>query len=198
MVSVSILCAPREEAITVGLAVEFYSVDPYELVRLLDADPSDTQAFDGLEAFPKADFSLHLLMPHDMDALCRVMAAEGLDAPATFREYLVKQVWCDDPERASASVTLVSERLTQVMEGASDIILEQVAARWASALQEEPPTQRWQAPSAFARDPSAPRETGTEALESTRRSLLRALIELRAVSRDALANTRAVLLYLVG
>jgi hypothetical protein len=41
-------------------------------------------------------------------------------------------------------------------------------------------------------------ETAVEILEATRRACLRALTELRAVSRDARANTRALLLYLVG
>lgn len=181
-----------------GMTVEFYSADPNELVRLLDAEPSDMQALDAIEALPKANFSLHLLIPHDMDALCRVMAAEGLEAPTTFREYLVKQVWCDNLERPSASVTLLSERLTRLLEHASDVILERIAVQWADALREEPPAQAWQTPSAFALDPSTSRKAGTETLESTPRSLLRALVELRAVSRDALANEHAVLLYLVG
>jgi hypothetical protein len=100
-----------------SVTIEFYSADPNELVRALesapDCDVSEPLAFEALEALPSADFSLHLRIPLDLDALCGAMTAEGLDAPATFREYLVKQVWCDDPERPSASVTEVSDWLAQ-------------------------------------------------------------------------------------
>lgn len=185
-----------------GITIVFYSAQPAELVRLLqadlDADPTDTWALEALEALPKADLSLHLWIPHDLDALCRAMKAEGLEAPDTFRECLIEQVWCDDPDRPSASVTLLSDEFKRVMAHANDPLKSGIAVRWVDAFREEPPVQTRQTPSDFALDPSAPQEMDAETLESIRRTALQALVELRVVSRDAFDNRRALLLYLVG
>jgi hypothetical protein len=183
----------------VGITVEFYSAQSNELVRLLqaeiDADPADTQA---LEALPKADLSLHLRIPDDLDALCRAMRAEGLEAPDTFREYLIEQVWCDDPDRLSASVTLLSDEFKRAMGHADDTTLERIAVRWVDAFREEPPARTRHPPADFALHPSPPQEMDAETLQRIRRTALQALVELHSVSRDALDNGRALLLYLVG
>lgn len=182
-----------------GVTIELYSAQPNELVRLLqadlDADPTDTQA---LEALPKADLSLHLRIPYDLDALCRAMRAEGLEVPESFRECLIEQVWCDDPNRPSASVTVLSDEFKRAMGHADDTTLESVAVRWVDALREEPPARTSQTRSDFTLSPSAPQEMDAQTLQRIRWTALQALVELRTVSRDALDNGRALLLYLVG
>jgi hypothetical protein len=183
----------------VGITIEVYSAQPTELVRLLQADPDgDLIDMQALEALPKANLSLHLRIPQDLDALCNAMKSEGLEAPNTFRECLSEQVWCDDPDRPSASVTLLSDEFKRAMAQVSDTTLEGIAVRWVDALLEEEPVPTRQTPSDFALDPSAPQEMDAETLESIRRTALQALVELRVVSHDAFDNGRALLLYLVG
>ena len=185
-----------------GITIEFYSAQPHELVRLpqadLDVDATGARALEALEALPKADLSLHLWLPDDLDALCRAMKAEGLEAPDTFRECLIEQVWCDDPDHPSASVTLLADEFTRAMAHANDTTLERIAVRWVDAFQEEPPARTMQTGSNFALNPSAPQEMDAETLQSIRWTARQALMELRTVSRDALENGHALLLYLVG
>jgi hypothetical protein len=42
-----------------------------------------------------ADFSIHLLIPHDMDRLCQSMIKQNLAVPPIFRNLLIKQLWDD-------------------------------------------------------------------------------------------------------
>ena len=185
-----------------GTTISIYSAQPTELVRLLqtdlDADPNYLEVLKAMDALPMADLSLHLQTPQDLDSLCRAMSKEGLDAPNTFREYLVEQAWCDDPVHPSASLTLLSDQLKQVMAHVSDTALERIALRWVDALRQEVPVETRQSPADIAFDPGTMPVMDADTLQSIRRTVLQALVDLCMVSRDAVNNGRALLMYLAG
>ena len=176
-----------------GMTLEFYSAQPADLIPLLVASNDERDAA-ALAAIPRASFSLRLYLPDDMDALCKAMIESGLDAPASFHDLRVKDVWNPD---ASESLALVSDRLTTSLALASDPMLASVAERWRAIVQEQPPPHTWEERSMLFLDPST-LHVDAEALPGTRQALHDALTQLRAVASDAVAHGRPLLVYLLG
>ncbi len=173
----------------VSMSVQFYSSRPDEFMAIREADIDEATA--ALEALVQADFSLHLLIPDDMDLLAKSMIAEGLDVPTTFEEWLVELLWSPD---SSETIWLVSNVLISALSGANDAVINQVAMRWAASSEDATNPDAWHTRSAFFLEP----ETSRSALSESLPYMCTALLELRDVARDATSNRRTVLLHIVG
>lgn len=72
-----------------GITMEMYAADQEEFVLIqqrltseLTSEEEVQHLFNQLEAYPQANFSLHLHWPGDIDALCQALIAEGLSVPS--------------------------------------------------------------------------------------------------------------------
>ncbi len=157
-----------------GTTLEFYSAEPDRFVQIIASDEED--AFEPLQMYPCADFSLHLLVS-DMDTLCQVMRAQGLKVPHSFAELLGEKLWSE--EGNSVFITRVSSTLAPAIAKISDETIERIAAKWVRSYTVDPGTN----------------------LDEYIRSYdyaFRALSELSSISQDTLQRGRALLLYCVG
>lgn len=159
-----------------GLTIEFYSAPLEELVDLFVPEPEDEEEedtfFHALEQYPMADFSLHLVLPDDLDHLCQALREQRVLVPSVFRELLVEQVWVDDPRAPSESLTLLQETFARTFSSLADRVLEDVARRW----------------SATVPDPDTIIVT----------NLSQALFSLREVSQDVVAHNTSLIMHLFG
>lgn len=157
-----------------GTTLEFYSAEPDKFVQIIASDEEDAE--EQLDMYPRADFSLHLLMS-DMDTLCRVMRAQGLNVPNSFAELIGEKLWAEGG--GSVFIARVPSTLAPAMATISDATIEHIAARWVSSYTVD---------------------SGTNLDEYTRcyGYAFRALFQLRTISQDALKRNREVLLYCIG
>jgi hypothetical protein len=163
-----------------GITLEFYSAEPERFVSLQEVLASiqtdeydERQANEQLASYPRADFSLHLRWPEDIEAVCQAMIVEGLDVPGSCAELLVEELWFDG---YSAWVDRVSQALPQAIAGVDNATLKHIAERWVGSSIPDP-----QADPAYS--------------ERAYEAAVKALTELRMVSRDALERGRALLLF---
>ena len=157
-----------------GTTLEFYSAEPDKFVQIIASDEDDAE--DQIDVYPRADFSLHLLVS-DMDTLCRVMRAQGINVPNSFAELIGEKLWAE--EDGSVFIARVPSTLAPAMAKTSDATIERIAAKWVSS---------------YTVDPGENLEEYTR----TYSYAFRALSELRTVSQDALKRNREVLLYCIG
>ena len=128
----------------------------------------DEQLFvDKLKTYPMADFSFHL-STKDLDRLCQSLIRQRLSVPPVFRNLLVEQLWYDG---ISESLTLVSDSFAVVVAELSDTEIEKVAADWSIEFNYK------------------------ESLHKT--PAYQALVQLRKVARDAVAQKKSLILHLL-
>ncbi len=153
-----------------GLTLEFFSASPEEVVTVFSSLSEEVNAFlDALKQFPRADFSLHLQIPEDMDRLCQSMKKFNPALPSVFRDVLVEQLW-DDGD--TESLTLIATSFTHMWATVDDSSVGSIAAEWASEFHYNEPL------------PQTP--------------AYKALNELREVARDAITQHRPLILHLLG
>jgi hypothetical protein len=157
-----------------GTTLEFYSAEPDRFVKIIASDEED--ALEQLQMYLRADFSLHLLVS-DMDTLCRVMRAQGLNVPHSFAELLGEKLWSE--EGGSVFITRVSSTLAPAIANISNETTERIAAKWVRS---------------YTVDPEINLDEYTRSYDYA----FRALSELRTISQDALQRGRALLLYCAG
>jgi hypothetical protein len=157
-----------------GTTLEFYSAEPDRFVQIIASDEDDAE--EQLEMYPRADFSLHLLVS-DMDTLCRLMRAQGVNVPNSFAELIGEKLWTEGGD--SVFIARVPSTLAPAMAKISDAAIEHITARWVSS---------------YTIDPGE----NLEEYIRTYSYAFRALSELRTVSQDALKRHREVLLYCIG
>jgi hypothetical protein len=157
-----------------GTTLEFYSAEPDKFVQLIASD--EEAALEQLEIYPRADFSLHLLVS-DMDTLCRVTRAQGLNVPHSFAELLGEKLWSE--ESGSVFITRVSSALAPAIANISNETIERIAAKWVSSY-------------------TVDLDTNLDEYTRSYGYAFRALSELRTISQDTLQRGRALLLYCVG
>jgi hypothetical protein len=157
-----------------GTTLEFYSAEPDRFLQIISSE--EENSLEQLDMYPKADFSLHLLLS-DMDTLCRVMRTQGLDVPQSFADLIGERLWSE--EGCSAFITCVSPTLAPAMAKISDEAIERITTKWVSS---------------YTPDPS----TNLEDYTRNYGYAFRALSELRTISQDALKRGRRLLLYCVG
>jgi hypothetical protein len=151
-----------------GTTIEFYSADPQEFITLFSSQ--DEQAFfDKLKTYPVADFSFHPLIPYDMDRLCQSMRKQQLSVPPIFRNLLIKQVWDDG---ISESLTVIADSFTFVCAGLSETKIEEIAIDWSVEFSYKEPLHQTPA--------------------------YKALVQLRKVAQDAVAQKRSLILHLLS
>lgn len=157
-----------------GLTIEFYSAPPQKLVDLFVPEPEDDDDtfFHALEQYLIADFSLHLVLPDDLDHLCQALRELGVLVPSVFRELLVEQVWVDDPLAPSESLTLFQETFARTFSALTDRAIEDVSRRW-SATFPDPGTL-------IAAD------------------LSQALFSLREITHDVVTHNTSLIMHLLG
>lgn len=159
-----------------GLTIEFYSAPLQELVDLFVPEPEDDDDddtfFQALERYPMADFSLHLVLPDDLDHLCLALREQHILVPSVFRELLVEQVWVDDPLAPSESLTLLQETFARTFSALTDHAIEEVSRRWSATF------------------PDA------DILVVT--NLSQSLFSLREVTQDVVAHNTALIMHLFG
>ena len=153
-----------------GLTIEFYAAELGELVALFaDAALDNESYFAHLEALPMADFSLHLQLPEDLNRLSITLQKQGFEAPATFREFLQKELWYDG---ATESLTLLTGTFTMLFARLSDEELVQIATDWSADFNYQQPILQTPA--------------------------YKALHELRDVASHAISRELPILMYLFG
>jgi len=145
--------------------IEFYSVT---LPGKEIADLSIKSLFDFLGSFPVADFSLHLLLPDDLDMLCQSLHGQNPVISTAFGDQLVKTLWFDGQ---SALLSLISSQFVIALAKMTNIQIEQAGIAWASIFEKS----------------EAVREAPT----------FRALLRLHEVAKDAVANNRSLVVWLV-
>ena len=153
-----------------GTTMEFYSADPQQLTALFEGGVKNgAEFFQQLHAYPMADFSLHLVLPDDLDSLCQSLNRHSQMVPRTFRDLLVRQLWRDG---RAESLTLLSDRFAFALATMGQSEIEQAALDWsATFLYDEPP-------------------------EDT--PAYRAMHALREVAGDAATQKRSLILHLLG
>src|SRR5215467_13510396 len=109
-----------------GTTIGFYSADPQEFNTLFSME-DDQAFFDKLKIYPVADFSFHLLIPDDLDRLCKSIIKQDLAVPPIFRDLLTEQLWFDGH---SESLTLVSDNFASVCAGLHETEIEAIASDW--------------------------------------------------------------------
>ena len=155
-----------------GMTIEFYSANPQELIEIFSSEEDEELFFKTLETYPNADFSLHLLLPDDMDTLLRILQKRRPLLPSHFRDLLVQQLWSDDPDTPSESLTLLDGMFPRVLVSLSKEEIEGVAHDWVATF-----------PS-----PS----------DSAFTNVYQALLALKAAAQDAVAHKKSLILRLVG
>ncbi len=155
-----------------GTTREFYSANAEEFVQLVSQEEDWER-----ENYPQADFSLHLILPDDMDTLCRVMRLQRLNVPHSFANLVGERLWSD--EDGSAWLARVSKMLAPAMASLSDNTIAQITTRWVQS---------------YCSDLLANPDHYTDAYRASHQ----ALSDLRAASQDALTAGRELLLYCVG
>ena len=166
---------------SMGITIEIYVADPEEFVSLqkriaseLTSEEEAQLIFNQLRDYPQADFSLHLHWPEDIDALCQAMLAQGLAVPASHTKLLVEELWFDG---TSACITRLSQALPLALAQTTEETLKQIAEQWVRS---------------YIPDPSTHTAYYTIAYDAA----VKALAALRQASREALAQSKPLLLYL--
>ena len=164
-----------------GITMEMYVADPEEFVSMqqrltseLTNEEEVQQLFNQLEAYPRADFSLHLHWPEDIDALCQAMIAEGLSVPSCVTHLLVEELWSDG---VSEFVHRISQDLPLVLAQSTEATIKNIAERWVKSYIPDP-----------SRDPAY----YTMAYDAA----VKALSDLRQISQGALAGSKPLVFYL--
>ena len=164
-----------------GITMEMYVADQNEFVSLqqrliseLISEEETQRLFDQLEAYPQADFSLHLHWPEDIDALCQALVAEGLSVPSCVIDLLVEELWFDG---VSAFVYQISQDLPLALGQSTEETMKNVAERWVKS---------------YILDPGTETNYYTTAYDTA----VKALSGLRQISQDALARNKPLLFYL--
>jgi hypothetical protein len=168
-----------------AVTIKFYSADISALKKILtppqkslfqqlfsskkNTDVMATMLLDQLDVFPTADFSLHLVLPTDMDLLCKALHQQNAHIPSIFRQVLVNQLWYDG---SSASLTLLAESFTSECADLNEIQIKHAASEWTKSFKFQ------------------------EELEKT--EPYKAVVQLHAVAKDAAANKRSLVLFLLG
>src|SRR5258707_7799470 len=164
-----------------GITMQMYAADQEEFVSIqqrlvseLTSEEEIQHLFNQLTDYPQADFSLHLHWPEDIDALCQAMLAQGLSVPASHTKLLVEELWFDG---TSACVTRLSQELPLALAQTTEETLKQIAEQWVRS---------------YIPDPS----THTAYYTIAYNAAVKALAALRQASREALAQSKPLLLYL--
>ncbi len=155
-----------------GIAIEFYSAEPQEILALFSArneSGDDDTFFEKLENYPIADFSFHLHIPEDMDSMCLALRKQNGLVPPTFSELLVEQLWYDG---ISESLALLNNNFAMALAGMSASEIEQAALDWTITF----PYQ------------GSPQQTPA----------YKSLLQLREVALDTITRNKSLLFYLEG
>jgi hypothetical protein len=115
--------------------VEFYPAHPQELKALFSAEVNEEDEqvfFEKLRGYPVADFSLHLLIPEDLDRLCQIVGHYHMHVPPVFRDLLREQIWYDGQ---SESLTIIAVRFVEALAGLNETELENIARDWSVPFQ---------------------------------------------------------------
>lgn len=80
-----------------------------------------------MQAYPVADFSLHLIFPDDLDRLCLSLRRQHFPAPSVFRDFIVDEVWYDGQ---SESLSLLRDNFTTIFASLSNESMKSVANDW--------------------------------------------------------------------
>ncbi len=153
-----------------SLTIEFYSAGPQELVEIFSSEEYD-DFFDELKKYPVADFSLHLSIPEDLDNLCQILRNYNNSIPSIFRDIFDQQLWSDDAEFPSESLTLINENFVNALANLLDNDIEEIAHAWAKTFPEP-------------------------YLILT--NLLKSLLDLHNVAKNALEKKQSLILRLLG
>ncbi len=155
-----------------GITVEFYSAHPQELKALFSAEVNeedDQVFFEKLRDYPVADFSLHLLIPDDLDRLCQILVNHHIHISPVFRDLLQEQVWYDGE---SESLTIIADDFVKALAGLNETELENIARDWSVPFQYQEPLHK---------NPA-----------------YQALVQLQKVAQDVVASHKSLILHLLG
>jgi hypothetical protein len=164
-----------------GMTMEMYAADQEEFVSIqhrltseLTSEEEVQHLFDRLEAYPQANFSLHLHWPEDIDALCQALIAEGLSVPSCATNLLVEELWFDG---VWAFVHRISQDLPLALVQSTEATLQNIAERWVKS---------------YLLDPG----TDTAYYTTAHDAAVKALSDLRQISQEALTRNKPLLFYL--
>lgn len=122
------------------------------------------------QRFPRAAFPPRLLLPDDLDNLCRIRSTHHAFVPVRFEDMCVRQVW--DDGCGTEKLFLLPEQFVRAFVACTESEMEQVAAAWASTF-----------PSDGSLSFTLPYQ---------------ALLQLQAVAHDAMNNKRSLLSHREG
>ncbi len=163
-----------------GLMMMFYATDPEVFVtlhkQLASAQISKDEVYriyEQLDNYPHADFSLNFTIPHDTDALCQAMIAEGLTVPSASLDLFGEPLWCDE----AASVHLLPYTFPHALTQASEWSIKRIAERWTNSF--------------------LPAKSDATDVALVYQNVLKALSDLRIASSFALEHHQSLLLHFV-
>lgn len=154
-----------------SMTIEFYSAEAQELVVLFSEYLADDAILvEKLSTYPTAEFPGRLLLPDDLDNLCRILRQYRPLIPANFPDICVRELWNDGS--GSESLTLLTDQFACEVATIEDYEIQQAALNWAATFSvTEPPEQ------------SLP---------------YKATIQLRTVAQDAARSTKSLIFCLAG
>lgn len=150
-----------------GITIEFYVGQAQDLHALLTLGGDDE--YERLWSYPVADFSLHLVIPDDLDRLCQCLRKWDASIPFTFRELLVEQIWFDG---SCESLTLLDDGFARALSRLNDAVVEELARDWMVPFAYSEP---------FHQTPA-----------------FQAMLQLRNIAQVAVARKDSLFLYLLG
>ncbi len=150
-----------------GITIEFYAGQAQDLLALLAQ--GDDDIYERLWTYPYADFSLHLVIPDDLDRLCQCLRKWDASIPFTFRELLIEQVWFDG---SCESFTLLDDGFARALSRLDDAAVEELARYWTIPFGYSEPFHQ--------------------------AAGFQAMLQLRNVAQVAVARKDALFLYLLG
>src|SRR5437588_6349860 len=159
-----------EEKIHMSLIIEFSSAEPQELKALFaEHTPLDTFV-QKRQTFPQADFSFHLLLPDDLDHLCKILSTYHPLLPLRFQDVCVEPIW--DDGLGTESLTILSKPFARALTECRESDIEQAALAWVS--------------------PFFP--------EGSRRNTraYQAVLQLQEVARDVMRHQRSFIYHVAG
>ncbi|GCE31180.1 hypothetical protein KDA_66640 [Dictyobacter alpinus] len=112
----------------------------HPLQKWLNAENDEDEKFWHNELYTlhsHADFSFHIHWPEDIDVLCQLLLAEGLNVPNTCSSFLMKEVWSDEE---SVWVDLISPTFPLAIATLSDDGMQHIIEHWAQHLTSEDST----------------------------------------------------------
>jgi hypothetical protein len=163
-----------------SLTIEFYSVEPQELVTLFstllsiqsseNANGEEDLLCEKLDHYPKAEFPGRLLIPDDLDRLCEMFKRHRPLIPSHFQDWCSGELWNDG--LGSESLTLIADQFVRELATLNEDEIQHVALSWAVTFPLQEPLHQ-----------SLP---------------YKAVVQLQNVARDATVSLKSLIFYLGG